>query len=211
MGKLFSLKEWLTVADTARHLSIVFSEEVSEGDVLRLALDGRLRLSAYFVNHANARCGKVVGEEEVEWYENPLEFSESEILPGIFDEMKGKPILILKSLSLDGERFLNLSDKVRTIRGVWDLPMIGGERHDVEHEYQNLTGGPAVSLLSLDGAFVEGEDGSICQLQESYDENEYQSGSTAALRKIEEHINYNNIEKQALAYLVQLGVRMACL
>lgn len=49
MSKLTSLKEWLTVAVAAKHLSIVFGVEVSEADVLRLALDKRLRLSAYFV------------------------------------------------------------------------------------------------------------------------------------------------------------------
>ena len=59
-SKLFKLKEWLTVPDAARHLSIVFGEEVSEADVLRLALDGHLKLSVYFVNYAKASCGKVV-------------------------------------------------------------------------------------------------------------------------------------------------------
>ena len=29
-SKLFKLKEWLTVPEAARHLSILFSEEVSE-------------------------------------------------------------------------------------------------------------------------------------------------------------------------------------
>ncbi len=45
MSKLFNLKEWLTVADAARHLTIVCGEDVTEADVLRLALDERLRLS----------------------------------------------------------------------------------------------------------------------------------------------------------------------
>jgi hypothetical protein len=46
MGKLFNLKEWLTVADAARHLTIVFGEDVTEADVLRLALDERLTVIA---------------------------------------------------------------------------------------------------------------------------------------------------------------------
>ena len=44
MQKLLNLKEWLTIADAARHLSILFGEDVSEPDVLRLALDGHLTL-----------------------------------------------------------------------------------------------------------------------------------------------------------------------
>jgi hypothetical protein len=47
-------KEWLTVPDAARHLSILFGEDVSEADVLQLALDGHLTLSVHFVNHAES-------------------------------------------------------------------------------------------------------------------------------------------------------------
>ena len=57
MGKLFNLKQWLTVEDAAKHLSIVFGEPVSKADVFRLALDGELTLSVRFVNGANARPG----------------------------------------------------------------------------------------------------------------------------------------------------------
>ncbi len=57
-SKLFKLKKWLTIPETADHLSIVFGENVKEADVLRLALDGHLRLSVNFVNHANARRGE---------------------------------------------------------------------------------------------------------------------------------------------------------
>ncbi|MBP7483504.1 MAG: hypothetical protein KA788_13290, partial [Lacunisphaera sp.] len=71
MGKLFNLKEWLTVADAARHLSIAFGEEVAEADVLRLALDGQLRLSVNFVNGATARCGKIVPIDEAKYKDIP--------------------------------------------------------------------------------------------------------------------------------------------
>lgn len=192
MGKLFNLKEWLTVADAARHLSIVFGEEVTEADVLRLALDGRLRLSVYFVNHAKARCGQVVGYEDAEWGEFPAEMVAT--LPNIPAEAKGKPLPYMKSLNIDDKRFLNLSDEVTTLRGVWDLPMIGNEQLDIEHEYQNLTDGPAVTLQGLDGAFVEGRDGQMCQLQENYDENEYQPGSSAHLEILQRHIAEKGIK-----------------
>ena len=60
MNKLFKLRKWLTVPEAAHHLAIVFGEEVNESDVLRLALDGHLKLSGKFVNHATARCGRVI-------------------------------------------------------------------------------------------------------------------------------------------------------
>ncbi len=60
MKKLLNLKHWLTVPDAARHLSMFFGEDVSEADILRLALDGHLTLSVNFVNHTTGRCGPVV-------------------------------------------------------------------------------------------------------------------------------------------------------
>lgn len=218
MGKLFNLKEWLTVADAARHLSIVFGEDVAEADVLRLALDRRLRLSVYFVNHARARCGNVVHLEQVDWTLVPTIKGAGmrvETAAGYSVEQdnglraSAKLITLLKdipaaewpnwmplpnSLNIDGERFLDLPESITTLRGVWDLPMIGNERLDIEHEYQHLTGGPAVTLQGLDGPFVEGCDGKICQLQESYDENEFQPGSSARLEWLKRHIAENNIE-----------------
>ena len=218
MGKLFNLKEWLTMADAARHLSIAFGDDVTEADVLRLALDGRLRLSVYFVNHAKARCGKVVPWEETDWWL----FPDSDDFPGgrvmkrggqtttdesrpcpqkleaLFNEIpeteRGNYYPMMRELNVDGERFLTLSDDVTTLRGVWDLPMIGNEQLDIEHQYQGLTGGPSVTLQGLDGAFVEGRDGQIYQLQEDYDGNEYQAGSSAALERLKQHIAEHCIE-----------------
>lgn len=191
MSKLFNLKEWLTVRDAARHLSIAFGEDVTDADVLRLGLDGRLRLSVHLVNHARARRGNVVGIEDVEWFEMPTEAVAA--MPNVPDSAKGAPLVYMRSLNIDGKRFLNLSKEISTLRGVWDLPMIGNETLDVEHEYQSLTGGPAVTLQGLDGAFVEGRDGQICQLQESFDANEFQPGSSAELEKLRQHIAEDDI------------------
>jgi hypothetical protein len=204
MGKLFNLKEWLTLADTARHLAIVFGEDVTEADVLRLALDGHLRLSVDFVNHATARCGKVARYTEPElvaaiesgtlpddlkWVKLP-----KDLAAAVRGESGGEEVTHLMSLRIDDDRYLTLGDDITTLRGVWDLPMIGGEQLDIEHQYQMLTGGPSVTLETLDGAFVEGRDGEICQLQEDFDDNEYQAGSSAQLEKLKQHIALNDIE-----------------
>jgi len=256
MSKLFKLKEWLTVADAAQHLTIVFGEEVAEADVLRFALDGHLKLSVNFVNHAKAKCGQIVSWEGTEWFlgpsmvkappkngeqenasdkivESPMELQAppefqallDKFLMGIFTSinniapgedpekfLESPPKLqilldqilmdkslgslpFLKSLNIDGERFLNLSDEVVTLRGVWDLSMIGNERLDIEHAYQNLTGGPAVTLEGIDGAFVQKSDEQMYQLQESFDDNEYQSGSRAQLEELKARIVNEDIEK----------------
>lgn len=131
MDKLFSLKEWLTIEDTARHLSIVFDETVGEADILRLALDGHLRLLDNFLNKTQARIGKCVGYEDAEWHEMSPDMAK--MVPNLPDEAKGKPIHVMDSLKIDENRYLNLGDTVETIEGVWDLPMIGGESLDIEH------------------------------------------------------------------------------
>lgn len=201
MSKLFKLKEWLTVPDAARHLSIAFGEEVSEAVVLRLALDERLKLSVNFVNHTRARRGKIVGYEDAEWRELPPEMTAN--IPNLPEEYKGKPIPCMTSLDIGNERYLNLDEEVTTIKDIWDLPMIGGERLDIEHHYQQLTGGPAVTLQCLLGAFVEGKDGTLCQLQESFYDNEYQTGSKAQLRELEEHIANKNIDGSDVEKIVE--------
>jgi hypothetical protein len=71
-NKLLKLKEWLTVPEAARYLCTIFEEEVRESDLLRMALDGHLKLSVYFVNNAEVRCGKVVPYEDAEWEESTL-------------------------------------------------------------------------------------------------------------------------------------------
>lgn len=190
MNKLFKLKKWLTVPEAARHLAIVFGEEVSESDVLRLALDGHLKLSVNFVNHTKAKRGKVI----------PL--SEAKTAPGFFKEGE-KPYQVVLAMRLNEHDFLELEKNVVTLDGIWDLPFIGNEQLDVEHKYQQLTDGPAVTLQGLDGAFVKGQDGQLCQLQESYDENEYQRGSEANLRRLEERIALENIEPSKAKELLE--------
>ncbi len=116
MGKLFNLKEWLTVADAARHLSVVFGEDVTEADVLRLALDRRLRLSVNFVNGAEGRCGRVVPIDEAEYEDVPAINGKGTIRiyggPQVFFE--GRAISVVK-----------LEEEVSHLRGIYDLPLQG--------------------------------------------------------------------------------------
>lgn len=172
MSKLFKLKKWLTVSDAAKHLSIAFGEDVSEADVLQLALDAQLRLSVYFVNHTTARRGKMV----------PL--SEARKVPGIpigrdgkpcdpYDVILGLRIFIKQPDGQVEEKVVQFDEEVFSIEGVWDLTMIGGEKLDIEHKYQMMTGGVSVELVNIDGTYVSSEDGQIYQLLAHYDDNPY--------------------------------------
>lgn len=218
-SKLFNLKKWLTVPDTAKHLSIVFGEEVSEADVLRLALDGHLKLSVNFLNHAQARCGRVVSWMETKWKVLPSLFPTGQVsrksLPdGIPitnlpfppnlqraiaetpDYHPDKYIVFPDGIRIDESgRTIELEKNVISIDGIWDLPMIGAEQLDIEHAFQMMTGGPEITLTALDGAFVERASGEVCQLQESFDDNEYSLGSYASLEAIKTKIAAENLDK----------------
>lgn len=179
MSKLFKLKAWLSVQDAAAHLALVFGEPVTEADVLRFALDGKLTISANFVNGGHAKFGKLIPIEEAEFEEMPS-------LNG------GEPIRCYGGPTFfnagEGVTVLSLEQRVLSLRGVFDLPMFGGERHDVEHRFQGLTGGPPVEMLSLDGAFIRVPNGAIGQLLEDMESNQYQAGSMASLVELENRI-----------------------
>lgn len=82
MSKLLKLKEWLTVADAARHLSILLEAEVNEADVYRLALEGHLTLSVLFVNPTPALGGTIVTADPSEC---PYYYNSERALAHIFD------------------------------------------------------------------------------------------------------------------------------
>jgi len=193
MSKLFTLKQWLTMPDAARHLSGVFGEEVSEADVLRLGLDGHLTLSVNFVNGAAAHLGKVISEEDAKAkvfsrdITNPLmrearEFGDTTV-GAIHEKRRTFPEEIRKAfeagtlfwwvtdLKLDDEHFIHLEDEVSHIDmgDVWDLPLIGNERLDVEHRFQQLTDGPAIEGTNLNGTFAKKDDCTYASLQERFD------------------------------------------
>jgi hypothetical protein len=199
LKKLFTLKKWLTLQEAARHLAIVFGEEVCEADVLRLALDGHLKLSVNFVNHARACKVNVRPIEEAEYEDFLFELPPEISIP---EEHKGKPIRVMKGINLDNKRVLDFGKDVMWLDGVYDLAMLGNERIDVEHQYQMLTNGPSVTLQGLNGAFVTGDAHTMYQLLESYDNNEYQAGSNGRLRELEQEILLKNIKPEKVQELL---------
>jgi hypothetical protein len=151
--KLLNLKRWLTIPDAARHLSMFFGEDVSEADVLHLALDGHLTLSVNFVNHTMGRCGPVVPSGDANWI----------MIPSLSGDRQLR--LPVSGMRIADDKVIQLDKEVIAIDGVWDLTMLGAEHTDVEHLYQFLTGGPPVEVQTFEGPIVCREDGMHCLLQ----------------------------------------------
>ena len=165
-SKLFKLREWLTVSEAARHLSIMFGEEVNEADILRLALDGHLKLSVNFVNPVYGKCGKLIPYEDRERL--PPEFHR--IFSALPEEKRDSNIKKLMEMQGFDNQFLVMDGDVTEIEGVWDLSMVSGQRYGIEHKYQMLTGGPEVPSPIIGRAYFVREGGQVCELHERFDE-----------------------------------------
>lgn len=163
MSKLLTLKEWLTVKDAAKRLSISTGEKIKEADVLRLALDGHLTLSVYFVNNANGRPARI----------EPLGIQHVNNAPS-FDEYGPPNYITIEGELLPNEKEVLIYEgdmaKPQTLEGVWDLLMLGVEKLDVENLFQAMTGGPEVSLICLGGPLVASADRTkVFQILNSYE------------------------------------------
>lgn len=155
MKKLLKLKSWLTLPEAAKHLSTVLSEDVTEADILQLGLEMQLTLSVNLVNHAFAKIGKII----------PLSECESEEIPA-FRPTDKTITFYPNAVKLNDGTAVKLQPDVKSIAGLWDLPMIGGEYHTISNRYHQLTGGPVTELIAIDGTFVRSSDGAVAQLLE---------------------------------------------
>jgi hypothetical protein len=163
MSKLFKLKNWLTIDEAAKHLSGDFTELVTEADVLRLALDGRLKLSVNFVNPVVVKLGTLIAKEDVP-----------------YEEVVGKNgnkfrhYISKQHVTDDGRIYVyDAKDPAYTLRGVCDVPMGDGFRLEVERRYQCITGGPKMTGSWVGGVLVEVVDMDLCQFEMCMDEPDF--------------------------------------
>ena len=189
MSKLIKLKEWLTLDEAAAHISNVLGEPAKIVDLYRFTLDRHLKLSVDFVNHTQARKGRWVKTKQIEF-----EMSEHHFMTG---EKLDVPVAIPKNneLKVSEDDWISFDNPVESISGVWDLTMLGAEQLYIEHKYQQLTSGLEVTLLLFEGVVVQ-QDDVVYQLQESYDDNEYQEGSKAQEEMIEHQIATKEISEE---------------
>jgi hypothetical protein len=197
----FPSKEWLTLEQAAKRLGDITGEEVTVADVLRLALDKQIRLSVRFLTLAKVKHGEIVRYSrskletsiaagvlptELKW--QLLSPEEVTSLPNLPDEVEGQEVLVIRYLKLDADHYVKFVGKIKTIEGIWDLPMIGGERVDIEERYQQLTNGPPLKLSALEGVIIQGQQEELYQLQEQISFNEYSSKWDTEHRELKEYI-----------------------
>ncbi len=154
MSKLFKLKVWLTIPEAAKYLSAALSEDVSDADVLRLGLDGHIKLSVHFLNMAWGKQWVPVTIEDVEW----------ELYASPDGDMIRSPKNGTVWVSQDDTR--QLSTTIQQLDAeAWDLPMIGAEEITVRTAFNSLMNLPVVEYNVGHGACVASLSGDLFQLQ----------------------------------------------
>jgi hypothetical protein len=198
MSKLFKLKKWLTLPDAAKHLTSVFEEEVTEADILRLALDGKIKLAIQLINGAYANLLNPIDISNLKYKEVPALHDGTVMLP------------IGGSVYRFGDGVFQVIENITELYdGIWDLPLFNdlhynAARHDLENRYQMLTGGAAVTTVNIDGSIIVADtNGGLYMIQALYDDGDrkhyYPAGRlpedgilvirTDALREFEQSIN----------------------
>lgn len=160
MSKLLKMKHWVTLPDAARHLSAMFDEAVDVADVLQLGLDGRLKLSVVFDDPVKVQPKKLVSEADARKALGlPEDAGKREFgVRGCY--MHDGMVLID-----DGPRVKDCFPPPPSARGLFDLPMIGGEVLGVERICRAAQGlKPGDDAINPQGALVVGPGGVILQV-----------------------------------------------
>lgn len=71
---------------------------------------------------------------------------------------------------VNGKDYVRFSGGIIDATGIWDLPMLAGERISIEEYYQILTGGPEVELSHIDGTWLEA-DGCLYCIYERFEQD----------------------------------------
>lgn len=172
MSKLLRLKEWVTLPEAARYLAIAFGEDVTESDVLQLAINERLRLSIRFVNKVKAYRGKVIASEFAAKKEmSPKVMAALEEMMQISDKSfkYDKPPVVLCGHQLNGNKVFERDGDCVWIDGIYDLTLLADDAKGIEDRYQLATGGPRVNPTWFPIIVLEDDDGAVfsCHSEDS--------------------------------------------
>jgi len=118
VSRLLQLKQWVTVSEAAHYLTKAINESVSESDIYRFALERQLELSIRFPNKQPAK--------KVTKFVN------------FWDDFTFDQFLWASQLdSCECAIFENI-DYPENLIGVYQLPLIGAERIEIEQAYSDL-------------------------------------------------------------------------
>ena len=177
MSKLSPQKDWLTTIETAKSIALTIGEEVSEADVLKLGLDGKLPLSVNFVNGVVAREGRRVLIDQTTGLTN----GNANVTRAV--QFKAGELFVF-----DGDDIL--------LDGVWDLPLEDGDRLEIERKFFGLTNGPKVTRDPHQGVFVSDGKGQIFQLLSDEVPTAFRAPSGSKVDEFPQFLGDSEIDKR---------------
>ncbi|KMK85315.1 hypothetical protein [Pectobacterium brasiliense] len=180
MKKLFKLKEWLTVQETAKRLSTSFEEEINEADCLQLALDGHITISILCAHSQYAVKAKELLETKRKLFAKGITKTTNE---GAYISLLDDEIFFTNE-ELDSE-YLTIKRNggiVRLEHGIYDLPtpMIGAEELDVMRLFDIKQNRKPREFVNIEGPFIRyGEN--LYNIMSSFNPIEYRTGENNKL------------------------------
>lgn len=139
MNKLFKLRKWLTIADAAAHLTEVFTERITEADLMQLGLEGRLTLSVRFKLPISGREASMAGDRRTTPVNDSVHLTDS---------------------------FATMHGNVKSFDGIFDLPLIGGETAILRGAEWSGSSEIPDDYWAFDEVMLRSEDGTLFALME---------------------------------------------
>lgn len=152
MNKLFRLKNWLTVEETAKRLSLTMEEDVTATDCLQLALDGHLTISV-LLNESRYAVLSVM--EKTTKRKELSKFIVREETDGIVIRLLDKDRFIPNAdLDIEFHEIRRVGNIFEIQHGIYDLPMVGAETYDVMHQFDVEQKREPRTLVDIEGSFL---------------------------------------------------------
>lgn len=155
MNKLFRLKNWLTLEETAQRLSLTMEEEITVADCLQLALDGHLTVSALLSEGRYgvfARLIKTTQRIQMEKF-----IVRTDDTGATVELLDGERFIPNEQLDFEYEDIERVSGVFKVRHGIYDLPMVGAEALDVMHLLDVEQKRNPRQFVDMEGAFLLSE------------------------------------------------------
>lgn len=159
MSKLFQLKSWLTIEETANRLTTTLGEKVSVADCLQLAVEGHITISAMLDEGRYAIASQVIKTSQRKVCEKWIIETNSD--GAIIRTIAGDEFYSNEQLDYEYEDIERVSDVFRINHGIYDLPMVGAESLDVMHEFDLSRDKVPREFHNMEGAFLLTEFGLV--------------------------------------------------
>lgn len=190
--KIYKLKKWLTLEETAKCLSTELEDEITIADVLQLAIDKELRISVNFPHDWKGKiCDVTTNTEKVNQYKEVT-------------GLDGKPFKLYEYEKCSETEYIKILPEIYDFKaGVYELKLIGQERLDLEFQMKLENDLPTVDVINLSGFYITDKNGITIERQTHFKQkkqlNDEQKATlyhlNKALKAIDDNVSLEEFNK----------------